>query len=200
MAPVHRRLLLGFIGLALAGPVLADAPPRVGEVEALDGTAFARRGGVLRLARASAILLDDRVWTEARSRMTLFLSGGNRVHLGPSALLTVDRYVADAGGELTLEVGALIFDRPEAISRTDIEIRSVFGLIGVRGTRFFAGPSRGRFGLFVERGQVVFIAAGVRRRLGPGDGIDVARPGAPPSEVRRWSRDRIIEAYASVLG
>ena len=86
LAPVHRRSLLGFVGLALAGPVLADAPPRVGEVEALNGTAFARRGGLLRLARASAILLDDRLADSMGERGRCRLPTiRRRCHEGPVA-------------------------------------------------------------------------------------------------------------------
>jgi ferric-dicitrate binding protein FerR (iron transport regulator) len=79
-----------------------------------------------------------------------------------------------------------------------MRIRSPFALIAVRGTRFFAGPSNGRFGVFVERGSVAVMAAGQQVVLHDGEGTDVSSPGARPTPVRRWQPPRIRAALASV--
>ncbi|MFD1333790.1 FecR domain-containing protein [Methylopila musalis] len=194
----RRAALLALAGLAAAGQAMAEASA-IGEVAELDGGAFAERNRVRRLAMRSEVLLGDTVWTEAASRAALALQSGSKVYLGPEARLTIDRFVA-AGGDLRLGAGALVFDRAEGLPKTDIEVRSAFGLIGVRGTRFFAGPSRGVFGVFVARGAVTVAAAGVTRRLGAGEGVDIPRRGAAPSEVKPWGKARIDEALASVLG
>ena len=84
--------------------------------------------------------------------------------LGERARLIIDRYLVDAGGEINLESGPLLFDRPVGAPPASLQIRSLFGLIAVRGTRFFAGPSNGVFGVFVERGNIIVSAAGSRLR------------------------------------
>ena len=196
----RRAALLALAGVAACpGASLAGAGP-VGEVAELEGGAFAERNRVRRLAMRSEVLLGDTVWTEAASRAALALQSGSKVYLGPEARLTIDRFVAATGGYLRLGAGALVFDRAEGLPKTDIEVRSAFGLIGVRGTRFFAGPSRGVFGVFVARSAVTVSAAGVTRRLGAGEGVDIPRRGAAPSEVKPWGKARIDEALASVLG
>ena len=99
---------------------------------------------------------------------------------------------------LELGEGAMLFDRADDLAKIKLEVRSRFGLIAVRGTKFFAGPSKGVFGVFVERGSVRVEAAGVRRRLSAGDGVEIPAEGKPPSRVKKWGKTRIDEAYASV--
>ena len=52
----------------------------------------------------------------------------------------------------------MLLDKPKTAG--PINIRSPFGLISVRGTRLFAGPSKGVFGVFVVNGAVTVAAAG----------------------------------------
>jgi ferric-dicitrate binding protein FerR (iron transport regulator) len=193
----RRAVLAGAAALAL--PRLAWAETSVGLVEALDGRAFARQSQVRALAAAGPILLNDRVWTASASRATLFLEPLTRLYLGPAAALSIDRYLDSIGGDLFLHDGGLVFDRP-AGAGGDVSLRSGFGLIGVRGTRFFAGPSNGVFGVFVARGAVTVMAAGIRREVPEGSGVDIFAPGNPPSEVRAWGAPRIEAAFRSVLG
>ncbi len=196
-----RRSVVALLATSAAMPLRAqDRPEIIGEVENLSGNAFVEADGVRRLSPQSEIHLNDQVWTDAGSRLTLRLGEHNRIHLGPGARLVIDRFLAEAGGELTLQSGAMVFDRPEDASKTDIEVQTVFGLIGVRGTRFFAGPSNGVFGVFCERGAVSVRAAAIERLLGPGDGVDIEGAGDAPSEVRKWGRARVDAAFAGVLG
>lgn len=197
-----RRTVIGMLGAAmLAGPSAAGADEiPIGRVEAVAGEAFARLTSTRRLAALTTILLGDFVWTAPEARARLGLDGGTTVNLGPTARLKIDRFVAEAGGTLVLGEGALVFDRPDDRPKLDLTVRTAFGLIGVRGTRFFAGPSRGRFGVFVERGEIAFQAAGVERRVGPGEGVDVIAPGEEPGPVTRWGAARIEEALRGVIG
>lgn len=195
--------LLLATGLMLPGPVLAagpDSPARVGDVRSAVGSVFAQIAEARALTAGAGIMLGDLVWTNSASRAELALLGGSNVFLGANARLKVDRFVAEAGGRLVLGEGALVFDRDDALPKTDVEVQSVFGLIGVRGTRFFAGPNRDSFAVFCERGEVHVRAGGERRVLKPGDGIDIAKPGAAPSKVKQWGKARIDEAFSSVLG
>jgi ferric-dicitrate binding protein FerR (iron transport regulator) len=118
------------------------------------------------------------------------------VKLGDQARLKIDRYLVDAGGEMTLSSGPLLLDgQPH---RASVKILSPFAMIAVRGTRFFAGPSNGRFGVFVVRGAVTVAAASQQVTLREGEGTDIVSPGAPPTPVKRWAPERIRAALASV--
>lgn len=192
--------ILAAAALGLAGREAQSASGRVGGVELVRGNAFARLGQVRSLRPDTSILLGDLVWTEKLSHMTVLLDLGARLHLGPRARLLVDRHVTQASGDLTLGQGALVFDRDDDLPKIDLEIRTRYGLIAVRGTRFFAGPSDGVFGVFCERGQVRVAAAGITAVLQAGEGVDIARRGAPASAVRRWGQARIDRAFAGVLG
>ena len=55
---------------------------------------------------------------------------------------------------IELVSGDMVFDRPEGTPKIDLTIRTTFGQIGVRGTKFFTGKSRGNFAVFVEHGLV----------------------------------------------
>ena len=79
-----------------------------------------------------------------------------------------------------------------------VNIRSPFGLISVRGTRVFAGPSRGVFGVFVQHGSVTVTAGGKTVTLEDGFGTDIARRGAAPTPPARWGEERVRLALASV--
>src|SRR5215813_4528508 len=64
------------------------------------------------------------------------------------------------GARSRCDRGRCYFDRPVGGIPAPVRIRSPFALIAVRGTRFFTGPSNGRFGVFVERGSVAVTSAG----------------------------------------
>lgn len=201
-AGLTRRAFATLAAVAAATSAFANQPTEttIGSVQDAAGDAFARLSATRRLKPQSDILLGDLVWTKQNSRAALGLDGGTRVSMGPMARLRIDRYVAEQGGELVLGDGALVFDRADELPKIDLEVRTTFGMIGVRGTRFFAGPSRGVFGVFVERGEVQVWAAGVRRVVRAGEGVNIAARGERPSAVNRWGAERIEEAFRSVLG
>ena len=46
--------------------------------------------------------------------------------------------------------------------------------------------------------EVVEVSGGgVSKEVGPGQGVEIAAPGAAPGEVTQWGEARIREAYAS---
>ena len=120
------------------------------------------------------------------------------VKLGGEARFRIDKFVIGAGGTLDLERGPLVIDREDPSRKENLQIRSPFGLIAVRGTLLFAGPSDNVFGVFVGRGAVSVSSGGRTVNLHPGQGTNIARPGDPPSDVVRWGEGRIKAALASV--
>jgi ferric-dicitrate binding protein FerR (iron transport regulator) len=186
------------IPLILAG-LSARGGEAAGAVEDVKGEAFAEADTVRRaLERTAPVFIGDDVGTGTASRLAMRLGRDTNIRLGEKARLKIDRFVVDAGGEITLQSGPLLFDRPPGSTPAPVRIRSPFALIAVRGTRFFAGPSNGRFGVFVERGSVAVTGAGQQVVLRDGDGTDIAWPGARPTPVRPWLPARIRAALASV--
>jgi ferric-dicitrate binding protein FerR (iron transport regulator) len=184
--------------LFILAVIPARAAERVGSVEDVTGEAFAELGAARRtLDPAAPVFLGDEVATGIASRLGMRLGRDTMVRLGEQARLKIDRFLVDAGGDMTLRSGALLFDRPPGGAPATV-IRSPFALIAVRGTRFFAGPSNGRFGVFVARGSVAVISAGQQVIVREGEGTDFGSPGTPPTPVNRWGPERIRTALASV--
>lgn len=197
----NRRWLLRHGAPALPF-ILADIPAsaaeRVGSVEDVKGEAFAELDAARRtLDPAAPVFLGDEVATGIASRLGMRLGGDTIVRLGEQARLKIDRFLVDAGGDMTLRSGPLLFDRPPGRAPAAV-IRSPFALIAVRGTQFFAGPSNGRFSVFVARGSVAVISAGQQVIVREGEGTDFVSPGTPPAPVNRWGSERIRAALASV--
>jgi len=191
----HGALALSFI-LAL-GP--ARAVERVGSVEDVTGEAFAELESVRRmLNRAAPVFLSEEVVTGVASRLGMRLGRDTTVRLGEQARLKIDRFLVDVGGEMTLRAGPLLFDQPPGRAPAAVQVPSAFALIAVRGTRFFAGPSNGRFSVFVAGGSVAVTAAGQQVIVREGEGTDFVSPGMPPAPVNRWGPGRIRAALASV--
>jgi hypothetical protein len=197
---LDRRLLLrAAVGAAIFIPHRSHSQARVGSVEEIRGEAFAETRAERRtLDREAPLFINDLVGTGTDSRLKLQLGKDTTLRVGQQARLTIDRFLVNAGGEITLRSGAILFDRPAGSPPARMQIRSSFGLIAVRGTRFFAGPSAGVFGVFVERGRVAVSAAGVRVLLRRGQGTNLARPGAAPTRPAAWKPERIRSALGSV--
>lgn len=189
-------------GGVLAVGCLAVLPARasavIGTASDIRGKAHVRRAKKEEgLARGGSIMDEDYVVTGADSFADLQLDD-TRLLLGSETELLIDSFIASQGGTMELGTGQMVFDRPEGLPKIDLALRTTFGMIGVRGTKFFAGPNRGVFAVFVEHGQVSVEGGGVQRLVGAGEGIEIARPGEAPNEVVVWKEARIAEAYASV--
>jgi ferric-dicitrate binding protein FerR (iron transport regulator) len=96
-----------------------------------------------------------------------------------------------------LDRGPLFYTH-DAGNTAEMTVRSPFGLIAVRGTRCFAGPSNGVFGVFVERGAVMVIGRNTGVLVTDGQGTNIAHPGDEPAAPAPWGAARIAAAMASV--
>jgi ferric-dicitrate binding protein FerR (iron transport regulator) len=207
MNPINRRSFLCVVGsmLAITFSFMCESKaaedPSVetaGSVEEASGEAFAETGEKRRLLKQKApIFVSDQVGTGPDSRLALRLGENTMVRLGERARLTINQFLMNAGGKMTLDEGAMLFDK-RAGQPMPVEIRGSFGVIAVRGTRFFAGHSNKVFGVFVEEGSVTVSAGGRRVILRAGEGTDISKPGARPTAPKRWGKPRIDAAYASV--
>ncbi|WP_156964582.1 FecR family protein [Methylocapsa aurea] len=203
MNELDRRALvrLAAAGAAMLIPDVSQAQTaeRIGLVEDVKGEAFAQGRLERRLLdRAAPVFINEMIETGVDARLRLRLGKDTTVLVGQKARLTIDRFLANAGGEITLESGPILYDRPAGAAPARMQIRSSFGLIAVRGTRFFAGPSAGVFGVFVQYGAVVVSAAGSRVSLRAGQGTNIAQPGSAPTPAAIWKPARVQAALDSV--
>ncbi|MEO5615418.1 MAG: FecR family protein [Cypionkella sp.] len=192
----RRQMMLTASAVMLPLPIWAAAD--VGVVETTEGKAWAAGSPARDLVAQAVVFLGDEIGTGAESRLAMLLAGTTRILMGPQTTLTIDQFTAEAGGELVLGAGAMLFDREEDAPKTPVQLSTAFGLIAVRGTRFFAGPSNDRFGVFVERGEVRLSGGGVEVAILPGFGSDIAAPGQAPSQPSPWKQARIDAAMALV--
>lgn len=189
-----------FVGAgAVLLPWQAAAQTMAGSVETLTGTCVAQRAAARHVLQLnSQVLIGDLVETGKESRVGLRLGMATQLKLGAEARIRIDRFIVNAGGVLELQAGGLLFDRDDKAPGGQISVASPFGLIAVRGTRFFAGPSAGVFGVFVTRGSVQVSGAGKTVVLAENQGTNVASPGAAPTDPAPWGAQRITDALASV--
>ena len=183
----------------------AQNPQRAGTVDLVKGECFAETGSAHRsLAKDDSVFILDHVGTGPDSRLTVHLGQNTRVRLGERARITIDRYLVNSGGELTLDSGPMFFERPPRGRPLPVRIRSAFGLLAVRGTRFFAGPSAGVFGVFVERGEVTVTASGKRVTVQKGQGTNIAHLGMLQRNRKSGARSafamRSIQCYLMSSG
>lgn len=192
--------------------------PRVGELTAVTGTALAHASGEppRRLEPEAGILLEDMLATDPDARLACRLLGGVELRLGGNATLRVDRLALRGprpGIGLSSLSGPLVFDRPAPAAAAQpprgsgaavpVSLDLPWARIGVRGTRFFAGPLDEVFAVFCARGalEVVLPGGGPRAVLAAGEGVDVPRrPGPAPLalNVHPWGAARIARAFALV--
>lgn len=200
MAMKRRTILTGLVLAATGfGVAVTRASTVIGKANGVSGTVTRRQRDTEEVLGAGGSILDkDYVITGTESFADLQLGEDTRILLGGDTELLVDSFIAGQGGTLELGMGQMVFDRPEGLPKVDVAVRTAFGMIGVRGTKFFAGPSRGAFGVFVEHGQVSVDAGGVTRLVSGGEGVQMANPGDAPGEPVKWAQARIDEAYASV--
>jgi hypothetical protein len=196
----RRGALAATIATPFLAPRRAGAVEPAGTVETLRGQATAAAGSSSRpLAPDASLFLGDLVATGAQSAIAMRLGLMTEVRLGAEARLRIDRFVVNVGGVLELAKGALLFDHDPAAGQTEAAVRSPFGLIAVRGTRFFAGPSNGVFGVFLYKGEVLVVGRNTAVQLMPEFGTDIAAPGGEPTPPHRWAETRVKAAEASVM-
>lgn len=171
-----RRDVLGFVSTLLASAAFngpSNAANLAGRVEEIKGEAFANASNQHRpLEKSSALYVGDLVETGPSSRLTMFLGEDTTIRLGERAHLVIDQFLSTAGGEISLQSGPMLFDRPSGSRPVPMKIRSPYGLIAVRGTKFFAGPSNGVFGVFVDHGTILVSGDGSEVLLQAGEGTN----------------------------
>jgi ferric-dicitrate binding protein FerR (iron transport regulator) len=200
--PFARRDVLigmGLLGLGATTARSAVEQSEAGSVLTANGVATGELAGARRpLAAGAPVFISEILTTGAEARLAVRLGTTTQLSLGERTRIRIDRFLIDRGGELVLGRGAFLFDRPSDPPAGPLEVRTPFGLIAARGTRFFAGPVDGIFGVYVEHGVVTVRTRKGSVSLGEGLGTKVRSIDALPTEPKVWTRKSVFEAMASV--
>lgn len=206
-------LLSGFAGGPVAAQVATQVAVQVagqeaiGKVSRIQGEASGTRGGATQaLGLDASVFLNDVVSTGAAARLELTFKDNTRLTLGEKAKLTLDQFVfnpAAGRGRIRLKVGGafqLLSGQVSKLARSDVRVRTPVAAIGIRGTQFWAGPIDDQaLGVFLIEGSVrVSNPAGAQILNRPGQGTNIARPGAAPGPVTLWPPEKVNRATAAV--
>lgn len=202
---IDRRLFLtlsgGLAAYSIPGPAGAVDPS--GLIATLVGKASARGADVERvLAQGGQVQVGELLQTSAESRLSVKFGPRTVINLGPSTKLRIEKYLADAGGEFELVEGSIYYEHPRRFTDAPQKtvVRSPYGLLAVRGTKFFAGPSQDdEFAVFVAEGRVDVIAEGDTVVLHPGFGSGIRRRGSKPSKAAKWPPARVSQALFTTI-
>ncbi|TAN61669.1 MAG: hypothetical protein EPN20_12060 [Magnetospirillum sp.] len=221
-----RHILGTLLALAcLAASLPSGAAEPAATITRLVGDAEVLRAGRRsHLAPGDEVRPRDRLITAAGGRLETRFGDGSVVVLAEGSEASVDIWVPGVGrGTLALRLhfGALLVD---AGTIDTLRVRTPVAVVGVRGTKFWAGPVEGgRFGVLLLRGaiwvenrsgrvEVETEGAGVflpppdgplpqelTEEAGAWAGLGAPRvPGGPPSLPTAWPEDLRQRALAGV--
>jgi hypothetical protein len=198
---IAAMLVAGFAGGQAA------AQNAIGTVSRIQGEASGTRGDATQPLRLNvSVFLNEVVSTGEAARLEVTFADNTRLTLGEKAKLTLDTYVFDpATRKGTLKfgmVGAFRFvsGRLTKLASSDVSVTTPVATLGIRGTEFWAGPIDDQaLGVLLIKGRVsVTNAAGQQILRRPGQGTNIATPGAAPGPVTFWPPDKVSRARATV--
>ena len=177
------------------------AQDAIGAVSRIQGEASGTRNGATRpLSLNASIFRNEVVSTGETTRLEVTFTDATRLTLGEKAKLTIDSYVFDpAAARGTIKfglVGAFRFVSGQAskLAIADVSVTTPVAIVGTRGTEFWGGPIDDQ-----ALGAVsVSNAAGQQILSRPGQGTNIAAPGAAPGPVTIWPPDKVSRALATV--
>jgi hypothetical protein len=196
------------IGIQASGEIMrAAAQETIGAVSRIQGRANGTHNGVTEaLDLKSSVFLNQIVSTGEAARLEVTFSDDTQVTLGEKAELRLDTFVFNpAAGTGIIKfgvVGAFRFISGEAskLANSDVSVTTPVATIGIRGTDFWGGPIDNQaLGVLLIDGAVsVSNAAGEQILNQPGQGTNIATPGASPGPVTFWPPDKVNRAIATV--
>jgi hypothetical protein len=204
---LHRRIVIAAMLVSGFAYGQATAQEAIGAVSRIQGEARGTRGGTTQaLSLNASVFPNEVVSTGAAGRVEIIFTDHTRLTLGEKAKLTLDRYVFNpAAGSGTIRfrlVGALRFlsGQVSKLRTSVVSITTPVAAVGIRGTEFWAGPIDNQaLGVLLIEGAVSVSNAAGERILGqPGQGTNIAAPGAAPGPVTFWPPDKVTRALAAV--
>jgi hypothetical protein len=105
--------------------------------------------------------MNDRLRTGANSRLQVSFNDGSSLTLGENANVVIDRFVynpkkSSADVVLNATQGAFRFagGKIERMQHKNIVVNTPHAALAVRGTQFWAGPVKGKYGVLLLKGKV----------------------------------------------
>jgi hypothetical protein len=204
---LQRLIIIAVTLLLTSAGHQAAGQETIGTVSRIQGEARGARGGDTQaLALNASVFLNETVSTGAAARLEITFKDDTKLTLGENAKLMLDRYAFNpTAGRGTIRfrlVGAFRFlsGQLSKLARSDVSVTTAVATIGIRGTEFWGGPIDNQsLGVFLIAGAVrVSNAAGAQILNRPGQGTNIARPGAPPGPITVWPQDKVNRAIATV--
>jgi hypothetical protein len=183
---------------------LASAEEQAGEVSNAKGRSTGTIGETMQpLGPGSSIFMNEVLATGDAARLEVTFLDTSRLRLGEKASLRIDSFVYDGSKTRVLKLaaaGALRFISGGAkFAGAQVTLQTPVVEIGIRGTDFWTGPIDGQFGVLLLAGAVtVSNAAGAVVLDQPGEGTNIAGPGAAPGPVTQWPQQKVDRALAAV--
>lgn len=183
------------------------AQEAIGAVSRIQGEASGTRGGTTQaLGPNASVFPNEVVSTGDGTRLELTFKDKTQLTLSEKTKLTLDTYVFNpAAGVGTIKfeaVGAFKFvsGRLSKLATAAVNVTTPVANIGIRGTEFWAGPIDDQaLGVFLTAGTVIVSnAAGTQTLSQPGQGTNIAAPGAAPGPVTFWPAAKVSRALATV--
>ncbi len=204
---LHRPIVIAVMILSGLAGGQATAQEVIGAVTRIQGEASGTLGDATRsLGLTAPVSLNEVVSTGEAARLEVTFADSTRLTLGGNAKLTLDRYVFNsAAGSGTIRFGVVgafrfISGQVSKLATSDVSVTTGGATLGIRGTEFWGGPIDNQaLGVFLIEGNVsVSNALGEQILSQPGQGTNIATPGAAPGPVTFWPQDKINRALAAV--
>lgn len=203
----HLLLSVLFLTVLMIAPTAHAQNPDVGTVTQLQAEAtLIRQGRTLPLQQGSAIQKNDEITSSDDARVEITFSDGTTLTMGENSRLVIDEFLFEPDnslGTIILNVleGPFRFITGSIGKMTDkrAEVRTTSATIGIRGTDFWGGPSRGKFGVLLFDGVIVVSnASGARIVDQPGAGVDTTGANVELGEAVIWGQSRVDDAVATI--
>jgi len=204
---LHRVIVLVVMLLSGFAASQAVAQQAIGAVSRIQGEARGTHNGVTEMLRLrSSVFPNEVVSTGQAARLEVTFTDGTKLTLGEKAELTLDTYVFDSAvGSGTIKLGVVgafrfLSGQVSKLASADVSVTTPVATVGIRGTEFWGGPIDDQaLGVFLIEGAVsVTNAAGQQTLNQPGQGTNIAAPGAAPGPVTLWPQDKVNRAIATV--
>ena len=165
-----------------------------------------RKGQQLDVQAGHKLQKFDAIKSGKNARVEIIFNDGTKLYIGANCHIVIDEFLFDPDKNIgTTILRALqgpfrfITGRIGKVQKPQVVVQSRFGVVGVRGTDFWAGPSRGVYGVLLLDGSIsVTNPFGQRILTEAGTGVNLTSNTAPPGEVTVWGALRAREALDDV--
>ncbi|MDE1153020.1 MAG: FecR domain-containing protein [Micavibrio sp.] len=197
---MNRILLILAIVLFLLAPLAARADNGViGTIMEVEGTATRTIGGSSApLKLNDTIGENDVITTGLKSRLFILFIDDTQLTMGENSRFKAtdfdfdDKDTTNNHARYSFLSGTFNYMSGLMTKKTnpDVKIDTVFGSIGVRGTRLWAGDAGDGYGVHVDEGVVDVANTGGTVTVKAGQGTDLHSRRIAPTRAAGWTRER----------